>query len=136
MSRASLYQLLYVDASNASAGTLGAIGLLPGSIYTTGVDTPKGDTFLIIKFDDMRRGMGASNRTNVTIWVYDTNKDYRRIEQMLRRIRQLFEGTEATQTDTGWITAIRWTGDGADLFDDVYRASVRNSAFQMIDSGR
>jgi len=136
MSRAKLYQILQTDAASAVSGALGAIGLKRENIYLTGIDSPHGEVFLIIKFGEMTRGMGPVNRSNVTVWAYDKDRDYQRIDQMLKRIRVLFEAVEATQTDTGWITTIRWTGDSEDLFDDVYRASARNSAYQMTDSGR
>lgn len=136
MSRTYLYQKLVTDAQSIAAGTLGAIGLKAASVYASGIDTPEGELFIIIKFGDMQRGMAAVSRTNVTIWVYDRNKDYLRIEQILKRIRQMFESVEAQATAEGWITSIEWTGDSEDLVDDVYRASTRNSAFRVTDSGR
>ena len=136
MSRTFLYQTLADDADSVAAGTLGAIGLKSANIYTSGIDSPAGDVFLIIKFGGAEPGMAAVNRTNVTIWAYDKDKDYLRIERMLKRIRQVFESIEAQQTAEGWITAIEWTGDGDDLYDDVYRASTRNTAFRVTDSGR
>lgn len=136
MSRTKLYQVLKQDATANSPGTLGAIGLHPDHIYAAGVDSPDGDLFVTIVFGNSDVGIGASKRTAVTVWVYDRDRDYLRIEAALKRIRALFEGVEAAKTVEGWITTIRWTGDSGDLADDVYRARVRNSDFIMVDSGR
>jgi hypothetical protein len=136
VSRTKIYGILKQDASATSAGTLGAIGLAPGHIYAGGVDSPQGELFVTIVFGDSQPGFGDVLRTNVTIWAYDRDRDYLRIEAILKRIRLLFESLDAAQTTEGWITSIRWTGDSGDLSDDVYRARARNADFMMVDSGR
>lgn len=136
MSRTTIYQLIRQDAHFSAPGSLGGIGLEPEHVYAAGVDTPHGDVFVTIRFGTSDPGMGASKRTQVTVWAYDRDRDYLRVEAILRRIRILLEGLEAYRTAEGWITSIKWTGDSEDLNDDIYKASARNSSFTMIDSGR
>lgn len=136
MSRTFLYSVIKQDSLSTAPGTLGTLGLQADNIYVAGMDTPKGDVFLTLRFGEMRRGFGASNRASAVVWAYDRDKDYLRIERMLFRVRELFEAVEAQKTAEGWITCIRWEGDSEDLADDVFRASARNSSFTVIDSGR
>jgi hypothetical protein len=136
MSRTYIYQILKQDANSTATGTLGYIGLSPANVYTAGVDSPKGDVFVTVRFDESSPGFGGSNRTNIRVWAYDRDRDFLRIERMLKRIRTLLESVEATKTTEGWITTIKWTGDSPDLHDDIYRASARNSEFTLVDSGR
>lgn len=136
MSRTTIYQLIRQDSSNSAPDALGGIGLLPENVYAAGIDTPRGELFVTIRFGLSDPGMGASKRTQVTVWAYDRDRDYLRIEAMLKRVRILLEGLEAARTAEGWITSVEWSGDSEDLYDDIYKASARNSTFMMIDSGR
>lgn len=136
MSRTTIYQLLTQDAHSSAPDSLGGIGLHPEHIYAAGLDTPHGDVFVTIRFSTSSPGVGASKRTQFTVWAYDRDRDYLRIEAMLKRARYLLEGLEAVRTAEGWITTVEWTGDSEDLNDDIYKASARNSTFMMVDSGR
>lgn len=136
MSRTFVYQTLVTDANSGDPESLGGVGITPASIYASGVDTPRGDTFLVVRFGSVGRGQSVSFRGEFTIWVYDKNNDYLRIDRIIKRCRYLLESIEAQKTLEGWITSISWSGSSDDLHDDVYRAHVRNAAFAIVSSGR
>lgn len=136
MSRTFVYSLLKTDANSTSLGSLGDIGLKPDNIYGAGVDTPQGEVFLAIRFGAQGPGHGPSNKGLFTIWAYDRNSDYLRIDQMLKRCRELLDSVSAQKTTEGWITTIDWESESEDLADDVYRASARNATFAIVSSGR
>lgn len=135
MSRVYLYQLLKEDAQSTDPGTLGDVGAKP-NLYAGEVDTPEGDTFLILRFGSITPGVDPVTSSALAVWAYDNSKDYTRIDNMLKRVRTLLEQTEAQKTSTGWITCIDWEGDSDDLADDTYHRITKNSSYTLIDSGR
>lgn len=134
MSRTTVYQVLSTDADSSAPGSLGDIGLKKDNIYVSGKDTPEGEVFLLIRFGVRRRGYGGSYPGEVVVWAYDRNNDYLRIDRILKRIRDILTAVEARKTPEGFITTIRWVSESEDLSDDVYRASARNTLFEMVSS--
>lgn len=137
MSRTLVQGILTADAASASAGSLGTLGVLPGSIYAAeSADSPKSDVFITHRWGNVGVGVGASVPQTLDVWAYDRDLDYVRIDKILLRVRYLFAAVTAANAIEGWITQIDWQGDSPDLRDDGYHAITRHSTFRVVGSTR
>ncbi len=86
-----------------------------------------------------QRGIGKVTERDVTLWVYDTNLDYTRIADSLKRWCMLMDSLTGQRTGSdvgdGWVTCCEWAGDGDDIWDDAYERITRWSAYTIIASG-
>jgi len=88
--------------------------------------------FIVLPQVNILRGMGHSRRFLIEAWVYDDLGSYNRIDQICRRIERTMEDVAGLVTETAAVTTVEWTGRSADLTDDVVRANVRSTGFQLI----
>lgn len=108
-------------------------------------DSPPGDLFWVLRWETEQVGVPAARgrakvtSRDVTLWAYDRQPTFDRINLCIKRWQALLDGLEAVKTGTepndGWITATTWNGDAGDGFDDVYNAQLRSSSYTIIASG-
>lgn len=119
---------------------LRARGLPADAVYSAeNVDTPPQAgvaPFIVMRLtDNSVQFRGApSQPQNVDIWCYDRKGDFRRIDGMLRRIRDLLESLQGVATPVGWITQIDWLRNGPDGYDDVWESIVRTASYRVVGS--
>lgn len=137
MSRTLVYQILHADALLTTAGSLGALGVLPTAIGAAeSVDSPKSHPFLTMRWGTLSKGVGATHVQFVDIWAHNKDRDYLLIDTILERVKDLLENVEAAQAPEGWITRIEWQSGSSDLRDDGYDTVTRNSTFKVVGSTR
>jgi hypothetical protein len=112
-------------------------GLSPNAVLAGDVDTPPERPFLNLRWGvvDSALSMGPVGVRSLVVWVHDEPNDYTRIDQIVRRIRYLFEQLVGGHDETGWLTQIDWAGDSEDLSDDGHRTIVRTTSYTVIGSG-
>ena len=100
---------------------------------TNSVDTPQEDLFIVIRWDPSVKAFGTTGPDRVSIWVHDTQKDYGRITDALRRIRDLLPAQVHLEGADGYtLTTAEWLGEGPDLFDGGYNTCTRYADFQAV----
>lgn len=125
-----------------NAPSLSAMGLRSGSVYQANtIDTsPAERPFLSLSWGGRLRAGGVPASFPIhprvlTVWVYDEPGDYRRIDRMIVDIRHLIIGTVAQEVGDGlYVSEVRWTGDSQDLYDDVYKAILRTTSYEVISN--
>lgn len=137
MLRAYFHSLLANDLG------LRTLGLPVGQVFAAETVKDPAKPFVVHRWGTVQRSFrGAPSKLqSVTLWFYDgeteEDRDYSRIDDMIARTRVLMEGVEAVKLSaTQGITQVEWTQDGEDGWDDVYRAIVRTSSYDIIASGR
>lgn len=137
MSRTFVQGLLVADANSNVAGSLKTLGVVPEAIYAAeAADDIKVWPFIVHRWGTIVKGIGASKRQYVDIWAHDRNRDYVRIDAIMKRVETLFNAVGAEDAAEGWITQIDWQGSSSDLRDDGYDTVTRNSTFLVIGSTR
>lgn len=127
--RGYLAQLVWSDS------IMNGHGITQESQFAGDVDTPGPRPYIVYRWGGALPGVDVSRVRTLTVWFHDHPNDYTRIDAMVRRVRSLFEATYAVQTETGWITDIRWTTDSDDLTDDGTRTICRTSTYTIVGSG-
>lgn len=124
--RAALQTLLEEDPVLTDAGV--------GAVYpTNSVDTPQEDLFIVIRWDPTTRAFGAVGSDRVQIWVHDTQRDYGRINDCLRRLKDLLPAQVHLEGADGYtLTTAEWNGEGPDLFDGGYNTVTRYADFTVV----
>lgn len=132
-----MYGLLQTDAQSVLPGTLGDIGVLPGSIYAAeAADDIKKFPFVTMRWGNILKGVGKHNRQFLDVFAHNRDRDYLLIDAILFRIRNLLGAAEAIKASEGSIIQIDWQGDGPDAHDDGYDTVVRNSTYVLIGDTR
>lgn len=124
--RAALQTLLEEDAVLAGHGV--------AAVYpTNAVDTPQEDLFIVIRWDPTTVAFGTTSSSRVQIWVHDTQRDYGRINDCLRRLKDLIPGQVHLPGADGYtLTTADWNGEGPDLFDGGYNTVTRYADFTVV----
>lgn len=124
--RATVYTLISEDSELATLGV--------GNTYAANaVDTPPEDLFVVIKWEPTRKAFGLKGIDRISVWAYDTNQDYGRIDSVLRRIKELLTGSVHVAGADGWtLTQADWLGEGPDLYDSGYNAVTRYAEFDTV----
>jgi len=139
VSRTYIYSLLREDAGSSDQDSLGSLGLHPDDIYAAeAADDIKIDRFpfMVMRWGNISKGIGPSRRQLLDVWVHDRERDYQRIDNLLKRVESVFSSVVASDAKEGWITQIDWQGSSPDLRDDGYDTITRNSTFMVIASTR
>jgi hypothetical protein len=124
--RAALYTLLDTDAE---LETLGVQAVYP----TNAVDTPAEDCFLVVRWDPTTAAFGTVGADRVQIWAHDKDRDYGRIDSILRRLRQLLTAqVHLSGADGQTLVTAEWRGESQDLFDDGYQTVARYADFTAV----
>lgn len=127
--RTVVRQALVNDATLASYGVVAA-GVLAGD-----VDTPSARPFINLRWGETTPGLSTVDNRVVSIWVHDRPGDYTRIDNIIRRIKQVLIALEGTQHTTGWIVAVEWVTDSDDLTDDGHGTITRTTTHTLVASG-
>lgn len=141
----SVRGLVYKLIANDPA--LNGIGLSTSNVFANGApdSPPHFNIFAVLRWGPEvvgtggQRGRMKSSERECSIWVYDKNPDYTRINSVIRRWCEIMEAIEAKSTGVastdGYITQADWNGDGEDAYDDIYEAWTRPSTYTIIASG-
>jgi hypothetical protein len=107
------------------------IGLGVGAVYgANAVDTPAEDLFLIVSWNVKDLAFKSTATTRLTVWAHDKDRDYGRIADVLRRVRDVLLDAVHVAGADGWtLTLVEWDGEGPDLFDEGYNTVTRYSDF-------
>jgi len=137
--RRAVYDLLVADAA------LIALGFTSNTIYPNwGPDSPMAQRFMVLRWGATTRGVGRANSAEFTPWVYDRDQDFAAIAGALDRMRPaelggdgLLDTLVGARLGVGpdGILGIDWQGASTDLYDDGYRANVRNETYNITASG-
>jgi hypothetical protein len=111
------------------------LGIGFDSLYSGDVDTPIQRPYGVLRWGDTSPGLAQVNERTLTVWIHDNPGDYRKIDDILARLRVLLEGISAYKTTRGWIAEIRWLTDSGDLSDDTTRTIARTSTYAIVASG-
>jgi hypothetical protein len=131
--RTRVYEILQNDQM------LRDLGWGADSFYASNaVDSPQHSRFMVLHWDPITPDAGQRVMTTngLVVWAYDDSRDYALIDKALLRVRDLLADLGPTQTKSGWISDVTWTGDSTDLYDDGYGRITRNATFRLIASGR
>jgi hypothetical protein len=107
------------------------------------VSSPEMRPFGVIRWMDAVAGIGPVTRRPFTVWWYDEDGDYSRIDKLSARGRDLLESQGPIATFSGVISQIQGSpntstnglGRGPDLYDDGYKCVVIPWRFQAIATG-
>lgn len=105
-----------------------------------GLETPPQLPWIGFKLLPLDRGIGPVNVQNAEVWVYDNPGSYELIDQVGRLVRaallnappRSFLGSDGKLL---WLNAVEFVTESGDLFDDQWRAAVRNQGFRLTGSG-
>jgi len=115
---------------------LNSLGITRDSINSGDVDTPSQRPYIVFRWGETNPGVDVVRQRSLVVWVHDRPNDYDRIDQIIKRIRDVLTSIAAQRTDTGWISSIDWTLDSGDLSDDISRTIIRTSTFNIVGSGQ
>lgn len=125
----------YIGQLIADDALLNALDIDENSMYSGDVDSPAERPYLVLRWGATNPGVSVSNRRFLTVWVHHNPGFENTIDAIHQRVRALLTGVEAQVTDTGWITAVEWTGESDDLSDDSNNTITRQSNFMLVGSG-
>lgn len=117
----------------ATDPTLASLGLT--TIVSGDADSIQERPFINLRWGDTTPGMGPVQRRNLVVWIHDDPGDYERIDQITRRIRDIFADLYGVLTAEGSIVAIEWVTDSGDLSNETRRTILRTSTYQIVGSG-
>lgn len=128
--RAALHSLIALDPKLGDDPE----GIGVQNVYAANsVDTPPESLFIIIKWEPSELAFKSVGYDRVSIWVHDTNRDYGRINEVLRRLKELLPDTVHREGEDGWtLTTAEWRSEGPDLFDSGYNTVTRYTEFTVI----
>lgn len=118
--------------------TMNGYGINADTVWANGApDSPQSEVFGILRWGlESNQGVGRQAKGHdVALWVYDSNADYTRIRQILKRWHALVESIPGQFTTDGWVLGITWEGDGRDDYDEVYARYMRDSNYTIVASG-
>ena len=102
-------------------------GILGGGALRS---APKVKPFLIIGLNpSLRPNVASATIGGMVITVHDEPGDYGRIDQVLSRVKQLFNNAVPGEPGS---TVVEWLTDSQDLADDGYGTILRNSSYRLV----
>lgn len=135
-----------VFALNATDPEMATLGLNVDTMYANEApDSPRERFWAVLRWGletvgvPAQRGRDRVTARECSLWVYDKERDFTKINQAIRRWCAIMDALEATKTgdgpNDGWITQCQWESDGDDGWDDVYEAIYRSSTYTIVASG-
>lgn len=115
--------------------TLAGLGVVPSGVLAGDVDTPTERPFIQLRWGETSPGLSTVDNRVLAIWVHDQPGDYTRIDSIIRRIKQIFDGLTPVQHSTGWLLEIEWVTDSDDLTDDGHGTITRTTTHTLVGSG-
>lgn len=108
-------------------------GIGVGAVYgANSVDTPPEDLFLTVHWDERSVVFSQHGPDTLVVWAHDRQRDYGRIDQVIKRMIEIFEDAVHVSGADGTLTSARWTGTSRDLFDDGYNTVTKNVSFAAL----
>jgi hypothetical protein len=117
---------------------LNSLGITEDSLYPAAVDSPQQKLFAVLAWGTSTLGPGRDSTVNLedlTLWVYNRERNYGPITDILKRSRVIVLGLERVWLNPGWTSGVNWLGSSVDLWDDAYLAATRNDAYRIAASG-
>jgi hypothetical protein len=105
-----------------------------GGVYAAeSVDTPPEELVIVIRWLETEKAFGTTGPTPLQIWVHDTQRDYGRITDVLKRLKDLLPATIHLPGEDGWtLSTAEWRGESRDLYDDGYKTVTRYAEFSAV----
>lgn len=114
---------------------LTTLGVTEAGVIAGDVDTPSARPFVQLRWGQATPGLSTVDNRVLVIWVHDVPGDYEKIDAIIRRIKQLFQGIAGAQHAFGWITVVEWVTDSDDLTDDGHGTITRTTTHNLVSSG-
>lgn len=124
--RAAVQSLLENDAELQTIGVETVYG-------SNSIDTPAEDLFIVISWSGDVPAFKNIGPDRCSVWAHDKNRDYGRIDKVLKRVQDLLTETIHRPGEDGvTMTLAEWNGDGPDLTDDGFGTVTRFSDFTVV----
>ena len=82
--------------------------------------------FAIISWGTTVKVFGSTGTDRASIWFHDTSRDYTRINDALKRLRELAPTVVHRAGEDGVVLSVlEWDGESGDLFDSGYNTVAR-----------
>jgi hypothetical protein len=107
-------------------------------LLNNSVDSPVPDRFLVLRWGNDIPLFGAQRspkERELSLWVYDRDQSYEAVRAILARADSVLAGLVGNPTGSGYIIDVRWSGDGADDWDDVYERTYKSATYTIVGSG-
>jgi hypothetical protein len=127
--RAYIAGLIVADAQ------LIALGINVDSLISGDIDSPSARPFMVLRWGATVPGLSVVNKRLLTAWTHHDPGNASVIDAINLRLRTVLEAVAGVQTETGWITEVKWTGESDDLPDDGNDTITRQSNFTLVASG-
>jgi hypothetical protein len=123
--RAAVQTLLEEDSILASLGV--------EAVYAANsVDTADEKLFMTVHWDERNAIFNQHGPETLVIWVHDRQRDYGRIDQVIKHLIEIFEAAVHVVGSDGTLTCASWTGTSRDLFDDGFNTVTKNASFAAL----
>lgn len=125
----------------ADDATLGSLGITRASLYPNWTpDSPAADQmrWVVLRWGvaDTPPGRDTTARNiAMTVWAYDREPTYSRIDPILRRCRAVLDGLIAARYTGGAVLDVRVAFSSEDTWDGAYDAVSRSDTYQIVASG-
>lgn len=137
-------ELMYGLVSNDPV--LNGLHLNQSTLYANfGADSPQHDFFAVLRWGGevttltAQRGRLKVTERSCSLWVYDRQPTYDRINDAIKRWCEIMDALEARRTGDGtydgFISSTYWEGDGDDAYDDALERYTKSSTYTIIASG-
>lgn len=118
---------------------LNSLGINEATIHTNhNADTPITKPFVVIRYLPTIQPPFKHSPVNsrvVQFWVHDSPGDYKRIDDIMKRIQSILPSIEGqADPDGGHISDVLWQGNSDDFVDDEAKTITRNSQYQLTGS--
>lgn len=116
--------------------TIQSLGVVPGMVQAGDMDSPEGRPFINLRWSVTTPGMGGVDFRQVVIWVHDEPGDFDRIDQIIRRIKDILSAMVGQPHAYGYLNQAEWLGDSEDLVDDGHGTITRTTSFRLVGTGQ
>src|SRR6185503_10982863 len=87
--RKTIARAVYNDAE------LNSLGITRDSINSGDVDTPSQRPYIVFRWGETNPGVDVVRQRSLVVWVHDRPNDYDRIDQIIKRIRDVLTSIAA-----------------------------------------
>lgn len=74
------------------------------------------------------------NILDLDFWIHDAPGTYVNLTRILKAAHPLLLAARG-QTDSGWLSAVRWEGESTDLWDDATKTIARYRTYRLVGTG-
>lgn len=130
--RTAVYEALAVD------GTLSGLGLTRDSLFANwSFDAPAAhlQRWIVLRWGTQDPGIGPVYTTSLTVQVYDRERTYGWITDVLKAAREVIAELPTSATGDGHVVGVEWSFGSEDIWDDGYEAVGRSETYRLVASG-